>query len=423
MARRPGIFMYYCTASNFHSDANVDARAESGSERLRALDLFSEVNFQVLNREKLTTRYDEIRLKIERTINFSRHAVFPMINGIRQAYIGLLNCKDLIKLISNSDGELQRNLFSENIRDYLGENKVNKEIELTVRDEDAQLRLPALNNGITIVAREVVNVADQFTIRDYQIVNGCQTSNVIFNNRDKISGDVFVPVKIVEVSNPDLVNEIVKSTNRQTEVTDEAFVALEDFHKQLEKFFTNIKEKGNKKLLYERRRNQYQDNSVATKQVVTLTLLTKSFVAIFLDEPHSNSRYYGELLETNRSRLYQQNHSLWAYYCCAVVVHNVEKGLRKYKPLWIRKYRYQVCMLYVRTFGDLPKADSVRKCDEFCQRVVEETWNEEEFSKRLKSCVATIIKHEKTEAFNHQGNPPYRRREFTKKLLSQTSSS
>lgn len=420
MVRKPCVFMYYCTATNYVSDRNIDARVGSGVERLRELDLFSEVNFQILNKEKLTTRYDEIRLKIERTVSFSRHSAFPMIDGIRQAYIGLLNCKDLIKLISNSDGELQRNLFSENIRDFLGANKVNKEIEATIRGDSSRFRLPVLNNGITIVAREVANVADQFTLRDYQIVNGCQTSNVIFNNREKLSGDIFVPVKIVEVSNPDLVNEIVKSTNRQTQVTDEAFVALEDFHKELEKFFQNIKADDARKLLYERRRNQYQDGDIPSKQVITLTLLTKSFIAMFLDEPHSNQRYYGELLEANSARIYRPMHSLWAYYCCAVIYHNVDKYLRNTPPTWMRKYRYQACMLYIHTFGIPPKAESRKACDTFCQNVVEKTWDETEFKFRLKPCVELIEKLEKIEASDHQGNPPYRRREFTKKLLGET---
>ncbi|WP_170379171.1 AIPR family protein [Ruegeria atlantica] len=422
MARRPNIYMYYCTASNFKGDQNVDSRSRSGCERLKELDLFNQVNFEFLNKKKLTTRYDEIRLKIERTINFERHAAFPKIDGIRQAYIGLLKCEELVKLISNSDGELQRNLFSENIRDFLGENKVNKEIKNTITCQDSRTRLPALNNGITIVAKEVANVADQFTLRDYQIVNGCQTSNVIYLNKSHLNEDAFVPVKIVEVAEDELVNEIVKSTNRQTQVTDEAFVALEDFHKQLEKFFSNIHPENGQKLYYERRRNQYQEHAITQKQVVTLTLLTKSFVAIFKEEPHSTQRYYGELLDANKATMFIDGQSLWAYYAAAVIFYRIDKKLKQLKPAWLKKYRYQFCLLYYRSFGVSPEIQSHKKMQAHCSRLISETWVDEEFERRFNVCKRIITDAEKNEPKDHQGNPPYRRREFTRKILTEVES-
>src|ERR1051326_9277693 len=44
------------------------------------------------------------------------------------------------------------------------------------------LEFPLRNNGVTIVARKLQRVGPQFTLEDFEIVNGCQTSHVIAAN-------------------------------------------------------------------------------------------------------------------------------------------------------------------------------------------------------------------------------------------------
>lgn len=89
-------------------------------------------------------------------------------------------------------------VFEDNVRDFQGTNNdVNNGIEKTLKNEDSDL-FSVLNNGVTIVASSISTTGDNFTIRDYQIVNGCQTSNVLFNNRkgDYIN-NVNIPIKII----------------------------------------------------------------------------------------------------------------------------------------------------------------------------------------------------------------------------------
>ncbi|WP_446719262.1 AIPR family protein, partial [Herbaspirillum sp. C7C2] len=40
-----------------------------------------------------------------------------------------------------------------------------------------------LNNRVTIVATSLTPAGNHFTLRDYQIVNGCQTSNVLHGSQ------------------------------------------------------------------------------------------------------------------------------------------------------------------------------------------------------------------------------------------------
>ena len=62
-----------------------------------------------------------------------------------------------------------------------------------------------LNNGVTIVASSISPTGDQFTLTDYQIVNGCQTSNVLFNNKDgQFINNVFVPIKLIATTDDEV---------------------------------------------------------------------------------------------------------------------------------------------------------------------------------------------------------------------------
>lgn len=64
----------------------------------------------------------------------SKSISFPSnIKGVEQAYIGLVSVKEYLKLIENEEGMIQQGLFYDNVRSYLGENPVNKEIIDTIK--------------------------------------------------------------------------------------------------------------------------------------------------------------------------------------------------------------------------------------------------------------------------------------------------
>ena len=60
----------------------------------------------------------------------------------------------LVELICDDDGIFDQNIFSDNIRDYLGNSSVNREIENTIRDEAQKNYFILLNNGVTAVAKK-----------------------------------------------------------------------------------------------------------------------------------------------------------------------------------------------------------------------------------------------------------------------------
>ncbi len=115
------------------------------------------------------------------TISFGQNLSLPEIPNVRESYIGLLSISEYLKVITDDDGNVRRRLFFDNIRDFQGDTPVNKSIAATLLS-NTSIEFPLLNNGVTIVKRKLQRVGPQFTLEDFQIVNGCQTSHVIAAN-------------------------------------------------------------------------------------------------------------------------------------------------------------------------------------------------------------------------------------------------
>ena len=67
-------------------------------------------------------------------------------------------------------------------------------------------------------------------------MNGCQTSHVLFEvaREQAISDSVMIPLRLIATQDEDVVNAIIRATNRQTEVKEEQFFAITEFPRQLE---------------------------------------------------------------------------------------------------------------------------------------------------------------------------------------------
>ena len=160
-------------------------------------------------------------------------------------------------------GDIRSALFHENVRAFQGYdadstgNKigVNAEIRHTLRDDATRPDFPVLNNGITIVARNLSVVGDQFTMHDFQIVNGCQTSYVLFDEQARLTPDTYVTLRIIGARDEGLISRIVKATNRQINLSRDELSVRDEAHKLIERFFSAQPDP--RKLYYERRPKQY----------------------------------------------------------------------------------------------------------------------------------------------------------------------
>jgi cold shock CspA family protein len=184
---------------------------------------------------------------------------------------------------------------------------------------------------------------------------------------------VFLPVKLIVTSDPEVTNQVIQGTNRQTEVKLEALQSLAPFHKTLEEFYQAASRSRISKLYYERRSKQYEHLGIAKKDIITLAVQTQCFVAMFLNEPHSTHRYYGELLRSYSDRMFGETHLPLPYFVSGLALVTLEKlfasgGLARD----LRPFRFHLLMLskLLVEKDPLPPLNS-RKMETYCQRIIE----------------------------------------------------
>jgi hypothetical protein len=320
MDRNPICRLYYATTGVWAGDTALRAIIDQGDKDLSHTALFHTVEFGPLDAEGIKKAYREVHNKVVREISFDKHTILPAISGVKEAYIGTVPCLEYLRLLCDDEGILNRRLFYDNVRDFQGHNPVNTEIHETIVDATKNDRFALLNNGVTIVARDINKVGVKFKLMDYQIVNGCQTSHILYNNRSYLNDKIYLPLKLIVTDDNEVINQVIQGTNRQTEVKLEAFESLAPFQKKLEELYIAMARGRAKHLYYERRSKQYDHLSVGRERIVTLPSQIKCFVAMFLNEPHSTHRYYGELLRSYRNRLFSDSHLPITYYVAAAAL-------------------------------------------------------------------------------------------------------
>ena len=127
--------------------------------------------------------------------------------------IAPLSATELVKLDSIESGEL----FDYNVRQSLGRTTVNRDIEKSVRDYDEHRSFMLYHNGVTVIADKVdTSIADEITIRNYLVVNGCQSLTVLWRNRKHVTEDLRVLGRLIELGRDSpLLDKITHNSNNQ----------------------------------------------------------------------------------------------------------------------------------------------------------------------------------------------------------------
>jgi hypothetical protein len=284
--------------------------------------------------------------------------------------LGFLPVPEFLNLLSDDTGDIIGGLFYDNVRDWQGENEVNLEIRQTL-DSDAKARFVLMNNGITIIARNLRLTGNKVDVEDYQIVNGCQTSHVLFSNKDLVNDTVMVPVRLIGTQDESIINAIIRATNRQTAVKEDQFFALQEFPKQLELYFQTFPEA--QKLYYERRSCQFNRLPIAKMRIVPQSTMIRAFAGMFLNEPHRTTRNYAALTAKLGKEIFGKEHRKEPYYIAAFTLFRLEYLFRsgrlgaKYKPA-----RFHILMAF-RLLGNadsLPPMNS-HAMEKYCKKLMD----------------------------------------------------
>lgn len=166
----------------------------------------------------------------------------------------------------------------------------------------------------------------KFTIEDYQIVNGCQTTHVLFDSRGELDDSVSIPVRLISTKNEDVTNTIIKATNWQTAIKEEQLFALQQFPKTLEAYFGSFPFP--QRLYFERRSRQYDSLSIEKTRVITFDAMIRAFAAMFLNEPHRTTRNYKALKARLGKEIFAKDQRMEPYYVSALALYLLEFALR-----------------------------------------------------------------------------------------------
>jgi cold shock CspA family protein len=423
MQDNPNLTIIYASAGQWVDDINLIAAINTSVAELKTGGYFKNVLFKPYDRDLLKKSYRELRNSLSRSIKFEKHTILPQVSDVDEAFIGMLPAKEFLKLICNDQDEMLRNIFYDNVRDFQGFNNVNTEIKDTIESEEDKDKFALLNNGVTIVAKSIKKIGTTFTISDYQIVNGCQTSHVIYYNRKYINDSVYIPVKVIVTQSYDLMSKIIRANNSQTTVSSEAFEILLPFHKYLEEFYIAQSKKYGIALYYERRSNQYEPDNLLRSNYITISNQIKSVIAMYFNEPiNASQRYFGELLQLYKSKLFLENDCGYPYFISGLTLNLVENHFynnpasRNFK-----RFKYHIIMLIriILTQYDVPKFNS-KKMEQEGEELISKLLNKQEFASAVSRAIEIIDKNLNVHSSgyrNAHGNI-----KFIEKLIPKSSS-
>jgi hypothetical protein len=146
------------------------------------------------------------------------------------------------------------NLFSANVRGYLGsrksDNNINNGIKSTAKDEPNNFW--AFNNGITALVSEFtfkdaeanqsqeIGSADTLEISGISIVNGAQTTGALGSLDTSPDGTGYVQARFVKCNNISTIRKIIEYNNRQNVVEASDFRSNDSIQRRLRQEFANI---------------------------------------------------------------------------------------------------------------------------------------------------------------------------------------
>ncbi|MDI5974637.1 AIPR family protein [Amycolatopsis magusensis] len=374
----PQLHVHYVTTGDQISDM-VHRKARSAEKHLNRLNRFGTTSVRCVNWRELRALYQQATSTVRVTLPVPKQFAVPPAPGVEQSFVGLLAAPELVHtILDDGSGNLRENLFESNVRAFQGYNRVNSGIRDTLRDPEKKQRFAVMNNGITIVTRKLDRVGDDFVLDDFQIVNGCQTCHVLFHERDELNDQVFVSIHIVHSVDENAIQGIVAATNQQTPVSDEDLAAREDFHKELEDYFTLGRDNPHK-LFYERRAKQYGERKDVEKtRVISRAQLSRAYLAMFLDEP-SRVGHYQELIKARGTELFVAGQPTILYYTAAATWYRLEWMIRNQRIS--RGYRpvqyHLMAMIRQKLVGSGKPPLNGKAAQKECDRILRVIWDAE----------------------------------------------
>jgi len=399
--KRPSVSIYYCTSGVYNAEDEIKASFNIIKDTIEKTDLFFDVSVFPNGRSELLKSWTSITGKNEAKLKILEFFGMPKMPGIPQSYITLVNAKQLVaELLMDSNSNMRNEVFEENIRAFLGEsNPVNSKIKATLNDDEKKQLFSVLNNGITIVTPELTLTPNskEIDLVNYQIINGCQTSNTLFKNFTFLNEQTNVVVKFIESSDYDKISDIISATNSQSNIDSQSFHSLKNKAKLVQKYF-DIRNEGNSldnHIFFERRENEYKDYNYQQSRIFDIKLLCRAYAAMFLNMPHNSARYVSLIFQNQGLKLFKDSDQEICYYTAALTLYKIN-ALINSKKVQAHKYisyKWHIAQLFRHVVhGKVTNIEpNSNKVNKYCEVIVDSLLSiERSYEAHFEKCIEII---------------------------------
>lgn len=326
LADTPSIYLYFLSGKTTHviSDELLTKEKEKISNRNELSNRCNLKSYFVYQQENLKNEYEKIAKYHSVNISFQYNVQLPDVDDIKISLLSLIKFSELKKLILTSDGYLRDTLFIDNVRNFVGETVVNKDIRTTLKDQSSNIFFPYLNNGLVIMCDDISRHPvkhNEFTLTYPRIINGCQTTNMLYeqNRTDEDSiNEVYIVAKIIATNHRELRKKIVYAANNQNSI-DKDLQSLNDYHEKIEQYYNGMN-KNDLLLYFERLRGQHSQVSPPYSKI-NIETLARVYISTFLKLPNTMKSSALKKIEQHKNKgdVFNFNHAVEDYYYCGVL--------------------------------------------------------------------------------------------------------
>ena len=293
----PNMTVYYIACGDYKSQSDFTSKIDATNNFVKETILINKFVANVVGKKELVSMYKDTKSQLTKDIKVEHKLTMPDVDKITESYLCLVPFSEFKKLIIDEQGDIIESVFYDNVRAFQGLNSVNNAMAQSLMDGDIQL-FTAMNNGITIIAKDLKPTGTNIHLVDYQIVNGCQTCNVLHKYQHVSNiDDLKLIVKIISSQDKDISKKIIVGNNSQTEVKREQLISLLDSQRYIEEYY-NAQNKY-EKLYYERRSKQYRNSgaNIPIGKVITISFQILAYISMIMGKPEKVRGYYGSIVE------------------------------------------------------------------------------------------------------------------------------
>ncbi|MDD3735403.1 MAG: AIPR family protein [Candidatus Pacebacteria bacterium] len=286
----------------------------------------------------ITERFNPVNISLQ----LKGRNYFEDTTGEARALIGEINALNFLKSILRDDGNLEENIFNENIRVYLKQStKINKQIYSSIQDEKENYKFFFYNNGITAICDSYKHPNTDSPIvnlENFQIVNGGQTVHSIYDAYkhglvDNIK-NIYLLIRIYEVKDRAIGQTIARYTNTQNPVKTRDIMSNDQVQIKLQEELKRLN------WWYERKKYEFRDEKgIKEEKKIDAEKLGQVILSFYLEMPGSAKNKKQEIFGNFYNQIFNEDKISAEYVLLPYLLYKeIEKDFKRFN-LKIKKLR------------------------------------------------------------------------------------